>query len=99
MKDLPAYCQRHGYVMPAEFLIAVMNGKDPRTGADVEDTDLDGTITLTNSLDAAKTLAKYLYATASKVELSGDAEIKIPDIKVSEGVAESLAEKLAEKLK
>ena len=76
MTELPEFCARHGYVMPAEFLIAVMNGDDPRKGGDLSDDILAGVITVDHSVAAAKTLCKYLYATASKVEIDGSLNSK-----------------------
>jgi hypothetical protein len=94
MRELPDYCERNGYVMPAEFLIAVMNGTDPRVGKHLSEDDLLEGITLGQSLEAAKTLAKYLYTTASSLKLDGKVDIRVPNVVITEKIVKSLDDKL-----
>lgn len=89
MRELPAFCNRRGFVMPAEFLVCVMNGEDPRVGKDVE---VDP-ITIQESLNAANTLAKYCYATASQVDITSGHE-PIPRVVVDANAAAVFAKKI-----
>lgn len=93
MRELPEYCDRHGYVMPAEFLVAVMNGSDPRVGLDVENIEC---ITMDNSIAAAKTLARYLYVAASSLQVDGDISITVPDVVPNAALLRSLEKKIDE---
>jgi len=80
--------------MPAEWLVMVMNGEDPRTGADVDlDDCLERGITMQDSVSAAKTLAKYLYTTASKVDVTSGGR-ELPPVVVTPEVVGSLVNKL-----
>ena len=97
MRDLPAYCARRGYVMPAEFLVAIMNGEDPRAGLDCEDPELTDGISIQESLIAARTLAKYLYATAQRLDVTGGLDVNVPPVVVTPKLVESLTKKLKDK--
>jgi hypothetical protein len=84
--------------MPLEYFIAIGNGKDPRSGADifVDPDSLGGSITVAESTRAMTEAAKYIYVPASKVEFAGEARIQVAPIQVDKKTAESLARKLQE---
>jgi hypothetical protein len=96
--DAVEYCERHGYSMPLEYFLAVGNGTDPRTGADVlvdlEDLEGMGSISVEASTKAMSEAAKYIYVPASKLEIEGHVDAKLAPVQIDEKVADSLAQKL-----
>lgn len=78
------YCEEHGYQMPEEFLLDVMNGECPVSDEPVETKD---------RVAAAKTLMPYLYARMQDVKVSGNLDIKVPELKLD---AKEMASVLAE---
>jgi hypothetical protein len=90
------YCDRHGFCMPLEFFLAIGNGKDPRSGADVyiDPDDLGGNVNVDQSIKAMAEAAKYIYIPAAKVEVAGEVNATLTPVHVDEKTAESLAEKL-----
>jgi hypothetical protein len=98
MADAVEYCERHGYTMPLEYFLAIGNGTDPRTGADVridtEDLEGVGNITVEASTKAMTEAAKYIYVPASKIDVNANVDAKIAPVQIDEKVADSLAQKL-----
>lgn len=92
------YCERHGFIMPLEYLLAIGNGKDPRIGADVfcNPDNLGGEITVAESTRAMAEASKYIYVPASKIEVAGELGIALAPVQVDAATAASLARKLQE---
>jgi len=88
-RDLSAfveeYIERHSYDDPVIVLLKLSNGVSFDAECVVKDEV---------RCRAASELMKYLYVPRSQVEISGQAEIALADIKINQAVADSLARKL-----